>query len=860
MRTPHTGARFSNWRRHRFLLVATTVAIVVVAGLIFQLSGPSGVVFGAFLGPTTITIDGSFSDWVTGGSPASGIARSQDASNDGDQDANANFAGQASDIDFIWIGMSTASGGATVPSSGNLIQNFYFRIDTLSGNAALDQNFNIQLNLGAANPGFADHLLQVRPGDVGDSPEVEIVLFQYDTFPTIGAFTTPNITAKVANISGHGVLDTNATGAIGQLASTDYGFEIKIPVNWFTSTYGGSIEADGTGATSVVTALFSTTGSLGSVGTIKDTLNNADKTTTAATTSMTTGETSFVLLEPDKIVFTTSVQTLTAGTVSSTFTIQTQDELGPRAVDSNTTIDLTSDSATGKFSTAADGTFTTTLSVTITNGSNSANFFYKDTVSGSPTLTAAENPSSLGWTDGTQQQTVNPGALTSTNVEPETLTESRVGDVNVSFTLTNPLPADGKIVVTFPSGFTINSGGTTAIGGDGTNIDGGESVSVSGQVVTITRDNLGNEVTASTAVTIELTNIKNPTAGSSGTYSIKTTTSGDTAIDQDTSVTADTIAVDITRTSTATINDTFALEIPRTSTATLVDSFGLGLPRTSTATQGDASQSATAFGRTSTPTINDTFGLEIPRTSTATLGDSFGLGLPRTSTATLGDASQSVATFGRTSSATINDTFALEISQTSTATLGDSSDLDFPRDSTSTLGDAFQSAVAFSRTSLSTLGDTVQNDASFGRASAATLGDSFSLEVSRTSTPNLGDTAQSAVVSSRASPATLGDTSQNDVSLGRASGATLGDSLALGFPRTSTAAMSDSFSLEVTRTSRSTVDDTSQSAVVSSRASPATLGDTSQSDVSLGRASGATLGDSSSLNVDRQPDLDGHIR
>ena len=602
-----------------------------------------------------------------------------------------------------------------------------------------------------------------------------------------------------------------------------------------------------------MTAVFSSAGNLGGVGTPKDSLNNSSNKTIGTITSTETGTTSFIVLEVTKLVITTSAQTLTAGTASSEFTVQAQDAIGGHASSADRAIDLSSDSSTGTFSATSNGTFTSTLSRTISNGSNSTTFFYKDTVSGTPTITAAENLSSLGWTDATQQQTVNPGALTSTDVEPESLNNNAVGDVDVSFTTVNPLGADGKIVVTFPSSFTISSGGDTAIGGDGLKsggaTNGGATVSdITGQVVTITRDNDGTAIAASTAVTVELTNIKNrSTAGSTGTYSIKTTTSGDVTIDEDASVSADTIVQDpnqtTSATSTATLSDSFDLGFPRTSTATLSDSFALGFPRTSTATLSDIAQSTATFGRTSTATLSDTVDLGIPRTSTATLSDSFGLGFPRTSTSTLASTAQSAAIFGRTSTATASDTAqnAASFGGTSTATLGDSFLLGLPRTSTSTLSDTSQSAATFGRTSTATPGDTDQSAASFGRASTATLGDSFGLGLLRTSTATLGDSFGLGLP--RTSTATLGDSF--GLGLSQTSTATLGDSFGLGFPRTSTATLADSFGLGLPRTSTATLGDSLGLGLP--QTSTATLGDSFG--LGLPRTSTATLGDSFGLGL-----------
>ena len=81
--------------------------------------------------------------------------------------------------------------------------------------------------------------------------------------------------------------------------------------------------------------------------------------------------------------------------------------------------------------------------------------------------------------------TVTPGALTSVNVQPAQLSSSYVGSVTVSLTTANPVPADGKILVTFGSGFAFNSGAATAA--TSATMDGTLAVGISGSIVTITR-------------------------------------------------------------------------------------------------------------------------------------------------------------------------------------------------------------------------------------------------------------------------------------------------------------------------------------------------------------------------------------
>jgi len=129
--------------------------------------------YGAFLSSGTIsTTDGVFTDWGTTGSPVSGSATVADLS-------DAKSPVPSLNLERFWVGFSTADG--TAPTTGNLVENFYFRVDTADTDGSLNSNFNIQLNLGAGDAGTADHLIQLRAGEDGvDNPEVEIVLFEYD--------------------------------------------------------------------------------------------------------------------------------------------------------------------------------------------------------------------------------------------------------------------------------------------------------------------------------------------------------------------------------------------------------------------------------------------------------------------------------------------------------------------------------------------------------------------------------------------------------------------------------------------------------------------------------------------------------
>jgi len=247
-------------------------------GAVLVLAFNPSVTHAQFVGPTAITIDGTFTDWT-----ASGVYSQTDGA--------GSFNG-AVDITKFWSAMSTAN-GTSPASTSNLIQNVYYRFDTAeTGNAK--QAYWVQLNLGTAAAGFADHALQFYV-DYSATPIVSIVLYSYSTpYPAIGAFTTGTIIAKVSNLSsGYGVYDPNATGAWA-LNGTTYSLEAKIPIGWYSGAYGGAITNDGTGASMIASAMFTTTGSKGSVGIDKDALDDASGNTYNSQVSATTGSVSFV--------------------------------------------------------------------------------------------------------------------------------------------------------------------------------------------------------------------------------------------------------------------------------------------------------------------------------------------------------------------------------------------------------------------------------------------------------------------------------------------------------------------------------------------------------------------------------------
>jgi len=392
-----------------FCLFAVFMLVPAAVSASVRLPGPDAPSYNAaFAGPSQFTIDGTFTDWGSTGAPAQGVALQLDT-NTGTADGSG-FAGKAEDIDYFWQATSTQN-GTSPASSPNPIQNFYYRFDTISGGAITGSKYWVQLNLGQAAPGQADHILEFYVASAG-SPQVIIVMYPYSTpYPSMRAFTAGLGTNQVSNIAGHGTQDTNATGGYGLVSGTNYGFEVKIPVGWFGSTYGGNVNADGSGSP-VIGAVFTSNGSQFAIGTVKDTLNNSSGNTVVSSANTSTGNISFVDSTITKLAFTTAAQNIAVNTASSVITVQTQDadSLG-ETVAANTTVNLTSTSGTGVFSLSAT-TWVDITSVTIAINTSSTSFYYKDTAAGLPTITAASGT----LTSATQTETVGVTKLVFTTI------------------------------------------------------------------------------------------------------------------------------------------------------------------------------------------------------------------------------------------------------------------------------------------------------------------------------------------------------------------------------------------------------------------------------------------------------------
>ncbi|MDD5477349.1 MAG: hypothetical protein PHG87_03995 [Candidatus Omnitrophica bacterium] len=242
--------------------------------------------------------------------------------------------------------------------------------------------------------------------------------------------------------------------------------------------------------------------------------------TDALTKTGTSSAISINVAPANKIVFTSAAQTLVAGTVSTAYTVQVQDQYGNLRTSDALALTLGSNSTTGAFDTSAAGAFNGTVtSITTVNGIGT--FYYKDTVTGSPAITVAYT----GLTSGTQTQTITAGAITPT-ITSASYKAGATPNTTVAFTAANPIPIGGKIKVTFDQDYDL-SGVLGVVSGNT-----GATVTVSDQTLII---NVGTAISAGSPVSIVVSGIKNPLIlGITGTYAVKTYTVADVLIDQGT--------------------------------------------------------------------------------------------------------------------------------------------------------------------------------------------------------------------------------------------------------------------------------------------------------------------------------------
>jgi len=173
------------------------------------------------------------------------------------------------------------------------------------------------------------------------------------------------------------------------------------------------------------------------------------------------------------------------------------------------------------------------------------------------TFNSITNPGTAGTYSGFQIETVDPydlldtsetitisatvldtGALNGVTLSLSSATTSTVVVATVDFTTSTAIPADGKIIIVFPSEFSFPADSrrstrtvTSVSGGTYTQLDGALAVSVTGTTVTVTRSG-GSSTTGGQVHSLQITNVETPSnTGTTSSLSLTTTDAGGTTLD-----------------------------------------------------------------------------------------------------------------------------------------------------------------------------------------------------------------------------------------------------------------------------------------------------------------------------------------
>lgn len=179
---------------------------------------------------------------------------------------------------------------------------------------------------------------------------------------------------------------------------------------------------------------------------------------------------------------------------------------------------------------------------------------------GSYAITTTDSVDAVLETDNAvASDSMTPGALSVTNVQPTSVRISTTNAVTITFTTANPIANNGQVRVTFPAGFNVAS----ASNGTCSTMDGTfDAVVIAGQAVSIVRTAASGTSEPAGAQTCTISGIRNPTtAGSAGTYQIHTLNVGGLAYDQDIAVTADSMIATSDAVPTTPVELTYNVEV-----------------------------------------------------------------------------------------------------------------------------------------------------------------------------------------------------------------------------------------------------------------------------------------------------------
>ena len=152
----------------------------------------------------------------------------------------------------------------------------------------------------------------------------------------------------------------------------------------------------------------------------------------------------------ESLVFTTTERSVEAGEITPVMRVQSVDQYGnPSNAGSDRTVDLSSGSATGKFSVDDGSAFSDTSSVVITAGKDTVSFYYRDNSAGDQSIAVSD--ALEAWTDAQQTVSVaaaDPFRITAAPIDTTITAGDHVGylvSIKDEFGNSSPVSSDQNI-------------------------------------------------------------------------------------------------------------------------------------------------------------------------------------------------------------------------------------------------------------------------------------------------------------------------------------------------------------------------------------------------------------------------------
>ena len=384
----------------------------------------------------------------------------------------------ASKIVFVQQPTTTTAGNAISPAPTVQVEDTF-------GNAVADNGATVTMSVNSGPGGFTGSTTSTTTNAGGLATFSNLVL------NTSGSYTIKATSSGLGNVNSNSFTVNPATAVkvafVQQPTATTAGSAISpSPTVQVEDTFGNAVPGSGVAVTMSPNGFSLTGGSTtsantnaGGLATFSNLVTNtagSGYTLTAASSGLGTVNSNTFTVNagtPTKLVFTSTVSgshPVTSSANVGPFQVQAQDNFNNPVTNINAaaTVTLSSSSTGTHFFTTTSGGSSASAVTIANNASSSPTFFYADTQSGTPTITASVTINGTLVSGTTNGFTMTPGGANKVGFvqQPTTTTAgsaiSPAPTVQVEDTFGNAVADSGATVTMTANGFSFTAGSTTS--------------------------------------------------------------------------------------------------------------------------------------------------------------------------------------------------------------------------------------------------------------------------------------------------------------------------------------------------------------------------------------------------------------